>query len=89
MVVQPSKPFRKNFNSISEYENYVVKELKSRYNVDCAVFTMARWGFYATFPTKRMNQVKALVFGSMPEFNVCSEERVFRAGETTLLFHRK
>ena len=62
---------RQGFSSITDFEEYIADECKKRFEFVCEPFTIAKCFLYVDAPKNKVEDVKKLVFESMPSLKNC------------------
>lgn len=65
---------RQSFSSITEFEKYISDECENRFGFICEPFTIAKCFFYVNVPQNKVEEVKKLVFESMPVLKKCDTQ---------------
>ena len=65
---------RQIFSSITDFEKYISEECEKQFHFICEPFTIANCFFYVNVPRSRVEDVKKLVFYSMPILTKCTVE---------------
>ena len=78
---------RQSFSSIADFEKYISDECEKRFGFICEPFTIAKCFFYVNTPRDKVEEVKKLVFESMPILRKCDiQPSRYFSGVMTLQF---
>lgn len=78
---------RQSFSSITDFEKYISGECEKRFGFICEPFTIAKYFFYVNVPQNKVEDVKKLVFESMPILKKCDiQPSRYFSGVRTLQF---
>ena len=76
-----------SFFSITDFEKYISDECEERFGFVCEPFTIAKYFFYVNVPKNKVEDVKKLVFESMPILKNCDiQPSRYFSGVRTLEF---